>query len=320
MNKYSTVSFFTLIIAIFASSLFFAAPAYGIGQITTPIVIPNAIRGEEVAADLVFVNSDITKGNFKLSASGEIGNWTTFYTATDKKNKIADIFSILANTQMGAVAIFTIPMDIPNGTYKGVVTVETVPDVETTSDSTHISVGQTISRSVSITITEKEDVAASVSIIPLKYTFSPKEKLNLTIHVRNTGNITIKPSVRLNITEAGNSIFDVIYPYPNTKDVIKPSTTVTLDPIQWQPMDGKLGDFVANVEVLVGDVSVGKSVIPFTVVADRNMFLASIENFANGSMWSITLMLVGILALLTFGFLKFGKKFLNRKKNSQTIL
>lgn len=182
-----------------------------------------------------------------------------------------------------------------------------------------MSVGQIISRAVTITVSDKESISATVSIIPSKYTYSVKENLDLKINVRNESNVSIKPNVHFNIAADGNSVFDAIFPYSEAKEAIHPGTTITLDSVKWRPMDEKIGNYVATVEVLVKDKAVGNAVIPFSVVAEKDLFLANALKALNIGPAAGFGCLIALLGAVFLGF-KVYKNFAARPKKNNPIL
>ncbi|HOX29551.1 MAG TPA: hypothetical protein P5080_01075 [Candidatus Paceibacterota bacterium] len=318
LSKCLTVSVF---LSVLFSLLIVNSPVFAVGQITAPIVIDNAMRGEEVAVDLYFVNSDNIKEQFLVSAGGKTAEFTSFYTTADKSTPLTSEFTLAANGRMQAVAIFKIPADIPNGTYTGFINIKSVPQSLDSSnkDAVNVSVGQIISRAVTITVTDQENIAASVSIIPSKYTYSSSENFTVNINVRNESNVSIKPNVHFNIVSDGNPVFDVIYPFPDAKEAIHPGTTIALDPIQWRSMDGKVGTYVASIEVLAKDSVVGKAVIPFTIISEKDVVLAAVIKSINTHTVSFTVGFLMVLALIALASKKFFKKLANRSEKDSLL-
>ncbi len=107
-------------IGLLAATFLLPKTVFGIGQVTEPIVVKNALRGQEVTATLTFINSKDTEITYGLMAEGDIAEWTTFYSVDDLDfvNPTKEIKISSAKTQ-NAIAKFTVPPDQPNGTYTG---------------------------------------------------------------------------------------------------------------------------------------------------------------------------------------------------------
>ncbi|MFZ2969893.1 MAG: hypothetical protein WA063_01980, partial [Minisyncoccia bacterium] len=193
---------------IFTASFIFPNVVFGIGQVTKPIVIENALRGQEITETLSFINSKDSEIMYGLAAEGDIAEWATFYTIDDLNfaNPVLEIKINPSSTQ-NAIAKFTVPIDQPNGTYTGKVYVFDAPKNSVETDKNKINVGQRIGRNVSITVSEKEIMELESLIIPLTYVVKSGEPLKIKIIHNNLGNISIKPSLQIKTTKDGKEVF-----------------------------------------------------------------------------------------------------------------
>ena len=63
---------------------------FAIGQMSEPINIENAMKGEEYSDQLVLVNTDNEAVKLGFTAEGDIAPWTTFYLPEDLSKTISE--------------------------------------------------------------------------------------------------------------------------------------------------------------------------------------------------------------------------------------
>lgn len=211
-----------LYISVF-SLLSFALPyaALALGQVTKPIYIENGRRGEEFQDILSIVNNDKEDIEVALSTEGQIAGWAKFYKPGDLNNAV-ETAPIAALGNADIVVRFAIPEDAPNGTYGGVVAVTKKPKALEGNEGSAVSISQRVDREVTIIVSDKEIVKAAVQVIPEKYDLAKNEPLKITIVYENQGNIRLTPQVQLKIKKEDASVFNAIYPYPETEPAVKP--------------------------------------------------------------------------------------------------
>ena len=280
---------FFLFCPIVFSSLFFSVQkASALGQITEPIVIKSALRGQSATAVLTILNSESKEIKVDLKAEGQIGAWATFYDINDKKmaNPINQL-SLPIKAYQDAMVKFEIPADAPNGVYTGVIGVATVP--ETTSPETESSsnISQRIDREVSITVSDKEVVALNVSVIPSTYDLSKNESLKIRIIYDNQGNVAIKPDAQLKISRDGQTIYNAIFPYPEDENAVKPLERKELSSlIEWQTIGQENGEYRAEIKILYQGDLIQEESFRFNVgtVINAGQFLAAVAKIGGGNM------------------------------------
>ena len=239
----------------------------GIGMMTEPIVIKNALRGQETTAVLNLFNSEDKKIVYELKSEGEIARWASFYQADDAdfKNPITEI-QIPAKSSLKAVVKFTIPKDTPNGEYSGKVAIVTAPLKEDKKEKMKVALRQKVGRKVSITVTDEEILEFKTSVIPLKYKMEKGEPLKIKVIYDNKGNVSIKPDIQLQISKNGGKIFKAIFPYPEDEKPVKPLERKILSSlIEWQTAGREDGEYTAEVKTLLNGKTMEKDSFHFTV-------------------------------------------------------
>jgi len=298
--------FFLFCLIIFSSLFFSAQKVSALGQITEPIVIKSALRGQSATAVLTILNSESKEIKVDLKAEGQIGAWATFYDINDKKmaNPINQL-SLPIKAYQDAMVKFEIPADAPNGVYTGVIGVATVP--ETTSPETESSsnISQRIDREVSITVSDKEVVALNVSVIPSTYDLSKNESLKIRIIYDNQGNVAIKPDAQLKISRDGQTIYNAIFPYPENEEAVRPQVIKELPaPIEWTTTGQPNGKYQAEVKILVNGQIAKENSFRFsvgTVNLSAGGLLAAVAAIGGGNIiaaWFIIGIFFVILAII----------------------
>jgi len=252
-NNRSMKKIFFIATILLLAGFIFPKTVLGIGMMTEPIVIKNALRGQETTAVLDLFNSEDKKIVYELKSEGEIAKWASFYRAddTDFKNPITEI-QIPAKSSLKAVVKFTIPKDTPNGEYSGKVAIVTAPLKEDKKEKMKVALRQKVGRKVLITVTDEEILEFKTSVIPLKYKMEEGEPLKIKVIYDNQGNVSIKPDIQLQISKNGRKIFNAIFPYPEDEKPVKPLERKILSSlIEWQTVGQESGEYAAEVKTLL---------------------------------------------------------------------
>jgi len=306
-----------LIFIIF--SIFIPSNIFAIGQMTEPIIIDNALRGQEVIETLTLLNSKDKEESFVLSASGDIDGWATFYQSDDLDfSDPIESVTIPARSYFSVLVKINIPIDTPNKNYAGELVVKSISKNEDGEEGVSSNVGFGVGREVSITITDNEIIDLKTAIIPLEYSFEKDNNLEIKIIHTNNGNISIKPSVQIKITKNNETAFNAIFPYAENEEPIKPGERKEMPLFEWQDANKEAGKYRAEIKILVNGEVVQEEDFGFSVVDPK---LESINNFADkflagvavvgwGSMtlgW-IFIGLFFVIISIVFGFVYFLKK------------
>ncbi len=233
-----------------------------IGQVTKPISIDNALRGQEFGTQLMLVNSEEKSMGVELIAEGDIKDWVTFL-AEDLGN--VNITTLAPKEQKNVNVKFSIPADTPNGTYAGYLSIlEIIPEKENEEGAT-ANIRQKISREATIVVTDEEDINIAVSIIPESYDIEEGETFNFRVVYTNEGNIAVKPSVEVKIKQIDNIISNMILPYPEDQDGVKPLETKEIDMIRIPVIGANEGKVRAEIVVKEGDSVIKEQTIRFSL-------------------------------------------------------
>ena len=296
-----------LILIIFVLSLVLPLSAFGIGQMTEPIVFEDVLRNSEVTETLILYGSEYEESVYELKAEGEVADWASFYNIDDVnlENPITEI-SIPAKSSVEALVKFTIPYDTQNKEYTGEVALISVPTGNQEIGEMAITVFQRIGRDVSITVTDKQTIKLDATIIPLIYGMGKDDPLIIKVIYNNQGNVSVEPTIQLKITQisTGNVVQSaVIYSYPTDANPVRPfERKVFENLIEW-PTDGKdNGRYLAELKVLLNDEVVKETNFRFQVGFDWSALFASIAVIGNGSL-TLAWFIIGTILLEIAGIL-----------------
>ena len=162
------------------------------------------------------------------------------------------------------------PKGVQNGTYNATIffepeTGKTVSKDGKLSGASIVYGGQILVR---FTVTDEQVIAGSVTSVKISnIEFSENERLPISFNFKNLSNVKTAPN-KLNLV-IKNSNSDIVLEKKGeavqTNDLLAPDDSgfLSLD----TPVNLPLGDYIANIDFLIGDVSVGiHENVPFKVV------------------------------------------------------
>ena len=280
-----------------------------IGQMSKPITVDLAIRGQEVTETLLIYNSEKTNQTFGLISDGDVAGWAKFYLPGSFEQEITTV-EVPAEGTTEAVVVITVPSDTPNGLYEGSVAVTSAPTAGS-DDGSSVGVQQRIDRAVSINVTDQEIIKLVTGVIPVTYEVEPNANLQIKLLYDNQGNISLKPSVQLKVTDAdGKSVANTIFPYPEDEDAVKPGQQKTIT-VEWPTGQLAQGRYQADVTILNDNEAVDDDSFRF--------YVGKAGTVAGAMFESTTAMIVGattvgaiLIALVMFSIYLVTQ---NRKRN-----
>ena len=244
---------FIAVIAVITLSFGVIQSVLAIGLVSNPIELDNVLRGQEIRDELRMLNSEKESVEYSLSASGDISEWVTFYEDSGYGIPITKV-EVAAESKGIVYLTIKMPDDIPNGKYEGGLSIKYNPAGEDQISQASTIVSQKATREVFLEVTDNEIVDFDVSVTPQTYTLKENEPLKVNAFYYNKGNISVRPDIQVKIKKDGKILFNVIFPYPEDEEEVRPlvSKTISTD----LPMGGlELGDYKAEAEVsLDGEV------------------------------------------------------------------
>ena len=275
-----------IFLAIMLGALIAPVTTQAVGQLTQPIIVKNALRGQVIEEELRLFNSDEVEREFLLLGEGDIENWVKFFTLEGEEEIKEIMVPALANIK--ARAIITLPDDLPNGDYAGGIAVvlnkeskdPEASELESSEEKQgSVNIGQKIVREMLINVTDQEIILLDAFVTPQKYSIAKDAPLDINLIYSNQGNIALKPEVQLIITKegSGETVSNAIYPYPEREAPLKPRERRTL-PLAWQSAGQGSGKYLAKAVVKSNDKVFYEDTFPFTI-KNNNFILASILDY-----------------------------------------
>jgi hypothetical protein len=266
---------YLFIVTLFLSS---SGNALAIGQITEPIVIKSALRGQEIVSKLTVLNSENKQNVIGLSVEGQIADWTVFYAKDDKEfaQPITET-TVAAGVYADVAVMFKIPEDTANGEYTGQLSVMYNPNQESNTNENSSVVSQKISRMVKITVSDEEVIVLEASVIPEKFDYAPGESINVRIIYDNQSNISLTPSVQFKVKQDEKTVYNVIYPYPDGEPAVRSMSLYEIPALTIPAASFGSGEFLAELNFLRGDKTILTKYFSFSVGTN--------DGVAGGAAW-----------------------------------
>jgi uncharacterized membrane protein len=274
-----------------------------IGQMTEPIELKNVARNQEIEEILIISNSAKKAETYELEAEGEISDWVLFFHNDELNKEPISEITVPSQSSIKAKAVLKIPIDIPNGEYKGWISIYSKASEEE-SDTTATSVRLRVSRDVLITVTDEEIIDFETAVIPSKYAIKKGDSLKIKLIYYNKGNIQISPSVALKILKGEKTVLNAIYPYPEDENPVKPLERKTLQYLEWSTTGQQNGTHRAELKIMLDDEVVSEHGFRFEVGKDISWYLAALANLGPNKL-GIILIGVGIVLLIIFAIRTF---------------
>lgn len=308
-NKLSSI-----IVAITFSIFLFPVTTNAIGQISKPIIIENALRGQKYQEEIVIFNTENIDQIIELSSTGDIQNWVTFYQLNDSQTKINEA-AIDKSTNLKLIAIIQIPDTAPNGKYSGLISAASKPGSSATSSESVANLSQKIDRPVSITVSDNEIIKMEASVIPNKYDLTEGEPLSIRFIYDNQGNIDIRPQIALKIKKDDKIIHNVIYPYPLEAESVRPNQRYEIDQLVLQTFGYEIGEYIADFDFLINNESKFAERLGFTYGvynsdnnSDNYKNKFTIIGYIKNNVITSSLLAIAILSIILIFLIKENQK------------
>lgn len=285
---------FLALLLVFSFALCQSVSAIGI--IANSIVVENAIRGEEIQGTLKVFNSSKKESSFNLTAEGDVKDWASFYLPKDLDNPITQVTIASKAYSPEMVVVFKIPEDAPNEEYTGELVVISAPKEQDGEEGTNAAVLQKVTKKVSIAVTDNEIIDLRASVILKNHDLEKDESLRVRIIYDNQGNISMSPQVQFRIKkdEGGQSVYNVIHPYPENERLVKPLAIHEIPTIQIPTNGFEDGKYVVEVNFLYNGEVILKDNSSFTIKSSSEDNALNVKNAGIGA----TEIAIGIVALV----------------------
>lgn len=304
INKVLAICFFTMT-AIVPSRIF------AIAQAVEPIVIDNALRGQEYERFLSLTNTDNEPADFEVVANGDIFDFTSFYETNAPDKELPKLLlHIPGNGTVTAVVKFTISSDLKSDqTYKGYINFSYAPSSDS-AEKNQNSVIAGVGRPVSITLGGKEIIEATCNFMPVNAFTEVGTPLKIMTTCTNNGNVNIKPSVQVSVSQNGQVVSgsSMVFLYDSNKKGIKPAQSEVLD-YELQTGNLNLGDYQIDVKVFQGEKEFQHNIYDVKILEKNTLNKLGVASLAatsvNYQQWlTIAIAVVLIIAIIVFVIIK----------------
>ncbi|MDP3900575.1 MAG: hypothetical protein Q8Q23_05880 [bacterium] len=299
-KKFFSFALITTVISILAPM----AAVQAIGQTTEPIVITNALRGESFRDTLIIVNTEQSASNIAVEAEGDIAPWAFFYLPQDEDK--GDDFratttqlTLAAGERANVNVVFNIPADTPNGEYTGYVSAKKLAPEQAESDESGTSVSQRIDREVTIVVSDEEDIKLDVSVIPKSYDISKGEALSVRFIYDNTGNVSLKPEIKLTLKTEEKTLYSLSFPYPENESAVIPHSLHEIPAIELPTASLENGRYYVTAEFLRDNTTISEKEFYFNVGSGKGL-VSGIKIFGEGSSLLVKIALL-VLVIIIIG-------------------
>ena len=285
----------------FISILATPSAIFAIGQVTAPIIVNDALRGESFQKTMTIVNTEQKEIDVDIFAEGDIKEWVKFYKKDDFENDIDNI-KMSDMERLKIIAEFSIPTDIANGEYAGSLSIIRKPDESSVEEGeSSASILQKLSRKVAITVSDNEIIKFTASVIPSKYNLKKDEPLSIRFIYDNQGNISLSPQIHLRITQNGKAVHNAIYPYPEDESPVTPLSLQEIPKLTIQTIGYEKGSYNAEIKILNNNETLFKKSFHFSVGSTvKGVSVASFSNITKNNLDKIfgTMAMVAVLIIL----------------------
>jgi len=238
-----------------------SSPVIATAIAVTPsnLEISDALRGGEYERKITVYNPDSEQTDYTLAASGDAGEWISFYKQDDSDSMVNRV-TIPGNENVRLLVKFTIPQDAANGEHNAVISVTSVPVEEAPGVSGHaVSLAAPVSVTIFVTGNQiLSGVVTSINADDVEVNYP----LRIKVHFQNTGNVVAIPQTTVEITTQDGI---AINQYISDDFSVKPQKHETI-PIEWDTTGRDPGDYIADVSVALGDTIIKQEKLSFSIL------------------------------------------------------
>jgi len=293
-------------------SIFFLGTAgnvFAIGMVTEPIVIENILRGGEIMKTVTMLNPEKNEVIYELGSGGDIEGWVRFFETDNLDEEITQAI-VPAQEYYDVMAKIKVPDNTPNGDYEGEIFIKQVPKEDSEQEENTVAISQMVSRSVNITVSDKEVIKITTTLIPEKYDLGKGESLKVRIIYENFGNIALEPNMQVKVTDVNEekTVFNAIFPYPEEESPVIPGERKEISVFEWQTTGQAEGKYKIEINTLINGEALEQDHFSFNIgnVAyfdkeNKNNFLAAVSLIGGGNIilaWFIIGLAFVVLAIV----------------------
>ena len=248
-----------VIVAFIAMSLCPAvSAAVGLGLSPASITVSDAFKGGTYERTFAVFNTGNDTGSFGLTAEGECAGWISFYEEDEPDTPVTEI-TIPGKDKARIIVKFDIPTDIANADYTSTIYAQSIPEKAEAEGAVAHAVIR-IPSEILIQVTGTQILKGTVKSITTADT-EIDYPLKIKVGFQNEGNVIAKPRIAVSITKNGELVDSFVHDETGIKPDKKDTITVL-----WNTTGRETGDYVANVDVSLGEEVLATKELPFKVL------------------------------------------------------
>jgi len=242
MNHCKIIALALIFLTVFSLSNTQQAESRGLGVGPNYIKLDSAFKNTTYKHPIYIFNENDYDIEAELEISGEPKNWTKFYKLNTPCCPINSI-NIKNNSNLPVDCKISIPADLANGVYHGMIYVKIKPNENITADSNYSSVDLSIPIELYINVTGIQEYNVSIDQILVK-SVEIGYPATIKVFFKNNGNVQASPKIDVTITKDGNYI-DKISSDSNT---IEPGN-INTHIFEWDTIGKVSGKYNAYFEI-----------------------------------------------------------------------
>ena len=232
----------------------------GLGIAPASITISDALKGGTYERTLTVFNTGNESENFGLTAEGECAGWISFYKESEPEpDTLIMEITIPGKDKARIIVKFDIPTDIANADYTSTIYAQSIPEEKEAEGAVAQAVIR-IPSEILIQVTGTQILKGTVKSITTADT-EIDYPLKIKVGFQNEGNVIAKPRIAVSITKNGELVDSFVHDETGIKPDKKDTITVL-----WNTTGRETGDYVANVDVSLGEEVLATKELPFKVL------------------------------------------------------
>lgn len=236
-----------------------AAPALGgLGVSPSAIELTNVLKGSTRQRGVIIYNTFDSEEEFAVYAVGEAKKWIRFYDSAHLKVPIKKV-KISANKSKTVAATIKVPKDAANGVYRSKIYAQKGA-LKRESKRSGVGTALKIPCLVSIGVTGDQILEGEVSSITLR-DIEIGYPLKMMIEFVNKGNVTARPEIQVEISQAGITVDKFVY--AKTKVPVEYREVI---PVKWSTKGRGLGTYIAKIAVSLDKKELVTRNLPFKIL------------------------------------------------------
>jgi hypothetical protein len=235
-----------------------ASASIGIGVAPANFTIADAFKGGTYEQMIKIFNTGDEAGTFTLSAEGDAAAWISYYNESAPDIPLTEL-AIPGKGNAPVLVKIAIPKEIANADYTATIYAQSVPKMEETGGAVAHAVVR-IPANVLIRVTGTQILKGTVKSITVADT-EIEYPLKIKIEFRNEGNVIAKPAIHVTLTKNGALVDHFVHDETGVKPGAEGVITVL-----WNTTGRATGEYLAAVNVSLGDEQLAKQTLPFKVL------------------------------------------------------